>query len=130
MGQHLLSHLPSQYPIYQRFKRTLVEPRLSNINFLIKGINSLETSNYLNSILFYLAFPERQGHDNNIFPLPWALITYPTLSTFPTRGNRSTRTKHTMSGLSSSHHFATEAPSRTVASFSIYRNCNCCVVVS
>ena len=42
--------------------------------------------------------PQGQGHHNSVSQLPWARITYPTLSTFPVGGNRSTRRKPTTFG--------------------------------
>ena len=41
----------------------------------------------------YLALPQGQGHHNSLSQLLWARSTYPTLSTFPVGGNRSTRRK-------------------------------------
>ena len=44
---------------------------------------------------YYLALPQGQGHHNSVSQLLWARSTYPTLSTFPVGGNRSTRRKLT-----------------------------------
>ena len=49
-------------------------------------------------ILFYLALPQGQGHHNSVSQLLWARSTYPTLSTIPVGGNRSTRRKPTTFG--------------------------------
>ena len=46
----------------------------------------------------YSASPQGQGHHNSVSQLPWARSTYPTLSTFPVGGNRSTRRKPTTFG--------------------------------
>ena len=51
---------------------------------------------FLNFIL--LTLPQGQGHHNSVSQLLWARITYPTLSTFPVGGNRSTRRKPTTFG--------------------------------
>ena len=45
-----------------------------------------------------LTSPHGQGHHNSMSRLLWARITYPTLSTFPVGGNRSTRRKPTTFG--------------------------------
>ena len=49
-------------------------------------------------LIFYLASPQGQGHHNSVSQLLWARITYPTQSTFPVGGNRSTRRKPTTFG--------------------------------
>ena len=45
------------------------------------------------TIFFYLASSQGQGHHNSVSQLLWARITWPTQSTFPVGGNRSTRRK-------------------------------------
>ena len=42
--------------------------------------------------------PQGQGHRNSVSQLLWTRSTYPTLSTFPVGGNRSTRRKPTTFG--------------------------------
>ena len=50
-------------------------------------------------ILFILLTSRQgQGHHNSVGQLLWALITYPTLSSFPVGGNRNTRRKPTTFG--------------------------------
>ena len=54
-------------------------------------------------VIYYLFYfisllPQGQGHHNSVSQLLWARITYPTLSTFPVGGNRSTQRKPTTFG--------------------------------
>ena len=48
--------------------------------------------------LFYYASSQGQGQHNSVSQLLWTRITYPTQSTFPVGGNRSTRRKPTTYG--------------------------------
>ena len=69
--------------------------------FLAKGYaedNQIICNNQIIYTSFYLALPQGQGHHNSVSQLLWARITYPTLSTFPVGGNRSTRRKPTTFG--------------------------------
>ena len=66
--------------------------------YLVSEIFKTNNISHPPSIFFYLAFPQGQGHHNSVSQLLWARSTYPTLSTFPVGGNRSTRRKPTTFG--------------------------------
>ena len=71
---------------------------MDNIKFLdtCKLVYSLLT--LFIYLFIYLALPLGQGHHNSVSQLLWARSTYPTLSTFPVGGNRSTWRKPTTFG--------------------------------
>ena len=75
---------------------------VTRTGFLVQNMSSQENWTGLNTtcifILFYLALPQGQGHHNSVSQLLWARSTYPTLSTFPVGGNRSTQRKPTTFG--------------------------------
>ena len=60
------------------------------------GVN-LE-SKFFSPFFSYLASTQGEGRHNSVSQLLWAHITYPTLSTCPVGGNRSTRRKPTTFG--------------------------------
>ena len=81
----------------QTLTRTQVGQKLS-LRWKYKTALRFEHHASSTSNIFYLAQPQGQGHHNSVSQLLSALITYPTLSTFPVGGNRSTRRKPTTFG--------------------------------
>ena len=95
--ERLLKYWVNINRISSRWSQTLTRTQVGQkLNLRWKYNTALRFEHHASSTsnIFYLAQPQGQGHHNSVRQLLSALITYPTLSTFPVGGNRSTRKTH------------------------------------